>query len=174
MPVGVVDALEVVDVGDQQSDGGIPPRGAIELGRERLGEVPAVEDARERIDAAAAIGLVACRGELVRDAPALGDVGDHAVDQHPAVGRAPRARAIEDPAGLAVRPHDAVLDLDGLAVRHALVRRTERREVVGVHGGLPLVVQALERDGAPERAEDARARVQRRCPRCPSTPATSV
>ena len=160
VPVGVVDALEVVDVGDQQADRGVAPRGAIELGRERLGEVPAVEDAGERIDAAAAIGLVARCCELVRDAPALGDVGDHAVDQHAAVGRAPRAGAIEDPAGLAVGPHDAVLDLDRLAVRHALVRRAERREVVGVHGGLPLVVQSLERDGAPERAEDARARVQ--------------
>ena len=34
-------------------------------------------------------------------------------------------------------------------------------EVVGVHGRLPLVVQLLERDGAPEGAEDAGARVER-------------
>ncbi len=122
VPVRVVDPLEVVDVRDQQPDGRACARGPVELGGKRLGEVPAVEHAGERIDAAPAIGLVARRSELVGDPPPLGDVGDHAVDQHAAVGRAPRPGAIEHPAGLAVGPQDAVLDLDRLAVRHAPVR----------------------------------------------------
>ena len=69
--------------------------------------------------------------------------------------------AVEHPARLAVGTNDPVLDLDRLAVRHAIVGGLEGRDVVRVHGGLPLLVQPLERHRPAERAEDAGARVER-------------
>ena len=96
----------------------------------------AIEEARRRIHARAALGLLA--GELQADAGALalGDVADHGVVGDGAVAGV-RTGTRPDPALDAVEPAQAIGRIGGLAPVEPGEVRVERRAVVGVHALVP-------------------------------------
>ena len=150
MAIGVVRALEVVDVEQDQAErlGG---RGGDRL-LERSLEAAAVGEPREGIRVGGALGgqasalelLVrhACRGkrlhQVVLGLPEHRDVGDDALGDDVTAGLAPAGPAIEQPAGGSVEARNAVLTAAGIARELAREDAGRHRPVVDVHRCEPL------------------------------------
>ena len=147
---GVVRALEVVDVEQQQAEREPRARGG-ERRLQALVELAPVREARQRIGAARDVGLRARllgKGERVLEpllgALALGDVLHDAVDDDRAVEAAhARPDALPDPAEGPVQRDQPVLEVDGLEREDALVGRDVGLPVVRVHGLVPDVLRIL-------------------------------
>ena len=167
MPVGVVRALEVVDVEEQQPECLARARG-LERGLELFGEVAAVREARQGIRATREVSFLArLLGEregllepLLR-ALAVRDVLHDAVDDQRAVGAAAaRAHAFPDPADRAVAPDQPVLQVDSLEREDARLDRVVPLAVVGMHRVVPDLLRILPRldlaDEAPPVLADPR------------------
>ena len=140
----VVDQLEIVDVDEQHRGRRTGAGGLCQIPLQLLGELQPVGQIGERVVVGQVGKLSLGLGQGLAGLVTIGDVGDDAFHQHPAVGK-PRTGAIPHPAGAAVEPQQPVLELHRPALAEGVVEREVGSLVVGMNGVLPglLLVGAL-------------------------------